>query len=144
MTFFAASKDNVVDGAGSGRYSSNHIQRPMNAEQTDGTHSQNFNRREFLKQTVAGAGLAATGTAAFSQESTAIPDMPMIQLGSHQVSRLIVGSNPMLGYSHSSGLLSRRQRRRGRLGHPTGREHVAGATLAGSFRNPRCRTVLAG
>jgi hypothetical protein len=79
----------------------------MNAEQTDGTHSQNFNRREFLKQTAAGVGLAAAGTTAFSQESTGTPDMPVIQLGSHQVSRLVAGSNPMLGYSHSSALLSR-------------------------------------
>jgi hypothetical protein len=81
----------------------------MNSELIDGnvSHSQHFNRREFLKQTAAGVGLAAAGTAAFSEESTGNPEMPMIQLGSHKVSRLIVGSNPMFGYSHSSALLSR-------------------------------------
>jgi hypothetical protein len=81
----------------------------MNVEPSDSTPSKNCNRREFLRQTVAGVGLAATATAAFSQESTAKPeiDMPIIQLGSHQVSRLIVGSNPMFGYSHTSALLSR-------------------------------------
>lgn len=64
------------------------------------------NRRAFLKNTAAGVGLAAAGTAAFGQDS-AQPGMPMISLGSHQVSRLIIGSNPMLGYSHTSALLSR-------------------------------------
>ena len=33
--------------------------------------------------------------------------MPTVQLGSHRVSRLIAGSNPMLGYSHTTGILSR-------------------------------------
>jgi hypothetical protein len=79
----------------------------MNAERSDTASLKDFNRREFLRQTVAGVGLAAAGTAAFSQESTAKSEMPLIQLGSHQVSRLIAGSNPMLGYSHSSALLSR-------------------------------------
>lgn len=71
----------------------------------------NYNRRQFLRQTVAGVslGLAATAPAAFSQsqEAAAKPDMPMIRLGPHQVSRLVAGSNPMLGYSHSTALLSR-------------------------------------
>jgi hypothetical protein len=77
----------------------------MNANRVD--MGAGCNRREFLRQTVAGVGLAATGTAAFSQEPISKPEMPMIQLGTHQVSRLIVGSNPMLGYSHTSGILSR-------------------------------------
>ncbi|HTA29146.1 MAG TPA: hypothetical protein VK731_01600 [Candidatus Cybelea sp.] len=76
-------------------------------KQSDQVLAQDCNRREFLKQTVAGVGLAATGTAVFSQDSSAKPEMPMVQLGSHRVSRLMAGSNPMLGYSHTSGLLSR-------------------------------------
>jgi hypothetical protein len=80
---------------------------PMNVKQSDQVLAQDCNRREFLKQTVAGVGLAATGTAVFSQDSSAKPEMPMVQLGSHRVSRLMAGSNPMLGYSHTSGLLSR-------------------------------------
>jgi hypothetical protein len=79
----------------------------MNSEHLELTLSNNFNRRDFLRQTVAGAALAAAGTAAFSQDAAATTEMPTIQLGPHRVSRLILGSNPMLGYSHSSGLLSR-------------------------------------
>jgi len=33
--------------------------------------------------------------------------MPMIQLGEHQVSRLILGSNPMLGYSYMGSLMAK-------------------------------------
>jgi hypothetical protein len=79
----------------------------MNMEQFDSTILKDFNRREFLKKTAAGVGLAAAATAAFSQESVVNSEMPMIQLGTYQVSRLIAGSNPMLGYSHTTGLLSR-------------------------------------
>src|SRR5580658_8344922 len=79
----------------------------MNVARSDQVLDKDCNRREFLKQTVAGVGLAATGAAAFSQDSTAKPEMPMVPLGSHRVSRLIVGSNPMMGYSHTSWLLSR-------------------------------------
>jgi len=79
----------------------------MSVEGSDGLINQGCNRREFLKQTVASVGLAAAGAAAFSQDSRAKSEMPMVQLGSHRVSRLILGSNPMLGYSHTSGLLSR-------------------------------------
>src|SRR5665213_1176378 len=79
----------------------------MKAEQSDAGNSPNFNRREFLKQTAVGVGLAATGTAALSQDLAGDAQIPTVQLGSHKVSRLILGSNPMLGYSHTSGLLSR-------------------------------------
>ncbi len=79
----------------------------METERNDRAVHRKCNRREFLRQTVAGVGLAATGTAAFSLNAAASPDMPMIQLGPWKVSRLIVGSNPILGYSHVSGLMSR-------------------------------------
>jgi hypothetical protein len=79
----------------------------MNVERSERVIDKDCNRREFLKQTVAGLSLAATGTTAFSQDSAAKPEMPTVQLGSHRVSRLIAGSNPMLGYSHTSALLSR-------------------------------------
>ena len=39
--------------------------------------------------------------------AAAEPAMPMVQLGKHKVSRLICGSNPVLGYSHVSRLMSR-------------------------------------
>jgi hypothetical protein len=52
----------------------------MNVEPSDQVLAKDCNRREFLKQTVAGVGLAATATAAFSQDSSAKPEMPMVQL----------------------------------------------------------------
>ncbi len=77
----------------------------MNLQQSDAPAG-GFNRREFLKQTVAGVSLAAAA-AAFGQDASARPGMPLIQVGSYHMSRLILGSNPMLGYSHSSAVLSR-------------------------------------
>jgi hypothetical protein len=65
-----------------------------------------MNRREFLKT---GAAAAAGGIAAAAGPlrgsagpRTAGTGMPMIKLGSLQVSRLILGSNPFYGYSHKS------------------------------------------
>jgi hypothetical protein len=68
-------------------------------------------RRAFLHQA---AGLA-TGLAALSGSGnaadTASPAMslPTIKLGSHSVSRLIVGGNPLYGHSHFNKLLSQHQ-----------------------------------
>jgi hypothetical protein len=54
-------------------------------------------RRDFLKgaTTVAASLLAPGALRAEPQEL-----LPQVNLGSHRVSRLIVGSNPMFGYSH--------------------------------------------
>ncbi len=79
----------------------------MDIERIDKATEKMCNRREFLRQTVAGVGLAAAGTAALSLNAAAGPDLPIIQLGPHKVSRLIVGSNPILGYSHVSRLMDR-------------------------------------
>lgn len=57
-------------------------------------------RRRFLKE---GAVLGLSAVT----PSPAAPRLPEISLGPHRVSRLIVGSNPMLGYSHLTGLVSR-------------------------------------
>ena len=61
-------------------------------------------RREFLKEVAMGIGMGALGAGGLTL--AAGETMPMIQLGSHRVSRLVVGSNPILGYSHVSGLMS--------------------------------------
>jgi len=61
-------------------------------------------RREFLKEVAVGAGMAVLG--AGGKALAANDPMPMVQLGRYRVSRLIVGSNPLLGYSHVSGLMS--------------------------------------
>ena len=70
-------------------------------------------RREFLQQA---AGLAA-GAAVFNElpataaETTNQEDklLPTIALGRHQVTRLIIGGNPVYGYSHFNRILSQYQ-----------------------------------
>ena len=60
-------------------------------------------RREFLK----GATALATGMVVRpvgQEESAAI--LPAVSLASHRVTRLIVGSNPVYGYSHFNRLLT--------------------------------------
>lgn len=70
-------------------------------------------RRQFLQQTVglaAGAAVlselpqTARGAAASPQ-----PLLPTIKLGSHEVTRLIIGGNPIYGYSHFNKILSQYQ-----------------------------------
>jgi hypothetical protein len=70
-------------------------------------------RRDFLQQA---AGLAA-GAAVLSGSAQAAPPagpsaplLPTIKLGPHQVTRLIIGGNPIYGYSHFNRLLSEHQR----------------------------------
>jgi hypothetical protein len=76
---------------------------PVNAPST---------RRDFLQQT---AGLA-TGMATLAHSGAtdaapaAGPALPAIKLGKHQVTRLIIGGNPIYGYSHFNKLLSEHQR----------------------------------
>jgi len=63
-------------------------------------------RRDFLHQTAglaAGLGAVAAGTAA---DTKADALLPTIKLGSHSVTRLIIGGNPVYGYSHFNKLLS--------------------------------------
>src|SRR5262245_10960976 len=70
-------------------------------------------RRQFLQRT---AGLAA-GAAVFSElsqnESLALAavskTLPTIKLGPHEVTRLIIGGNPIYGYSHFNNILSQYQ-----------------------------------
>ena len=65
-------------------------------------------RRDFLSHA---AGLAAClGTAApvsaVEPPVKADPLLPTIELGKHQVTRLIIGGNPVYGYSHFNNILS--------------------------------------
>jgi hypothetical protein len=70
-------------------------------------------RRRFLRQT---AGLAA-GAAVLSElpddasgaAVSAEPLLPTIKLGPHEVTRLIIGGNPIYGYSHFNKILSQYQ-----------------------------------
>lgn len=63
-------------------------------------------RRDFLQTAGMATGAAILATAAGS--ASAAPDdklLPTIALGKHQVSRLIVGGNPVYGHSHFNKLL---------------------------------------
>jgi hypothetical protein len=70
-------------------------------------------RRQFLQQTTA----LALGAAVFSElpqhAGGAVASdnnrLPTIKLGSHEVARLIIGGNPIYGYSHFNRLLSQSQ-----------------------------------
>jgi hypothetical protein len=60
-------------------------------------------RRRFLQQTAGLAAVAATRADA----ATADPLLPTVKLGSHAITRLIVGGNPVYGHSHFNRHLSK-------------------------------------
>lgn len=69
-------------------------------------------RRDFLHQAAATLGVATAATAAASTiEPAAKPEplLPTIKLGPHDITRLIIGGNPIYGYSHFNRLLSQHQ-----------------------------------
>ena len=59
-------------------------------------------RRQFLGQlvTVAGALVLETGRSTAAPAELPAAPLPTIQLGKHRISRLVAGSNPILGYSY--------------------------------------------
>src|SRR5437867_4873452 len=63
-------------------------------------------RRGFLQQAagLAAGALATSAAAGKAAEASAL--LPTIKLGSHDITRLIVGGNPIYGYSHFNKLLS--------------------------------------
>jgi len=61
-------------------------------------------RRRFLQLS---AGLAA---ASASTAATSAPSLPTVRIGKHEISRLILGSNPFYGYSHASRELDQHMR----------------------------------
>jgi hypothetical protein len=81
--------------------------RPPSGEgNKDGT-----TRRGFLQgaaTTAAGLALSHAASPAAAGEPAANA-LPTIRLGTHNVSRLIIGGNPIYGYSHFNRLLSRHQ-----------------------------------
>lgn len=85
---------------------------------SDGCNERPEDRRDFLMKAAAvGAGVVAgSATPRSARAATpSIPEgpkvdaakMPMIQIGSSSVSRLIIGANPMYGHSHRGKLLAR-------------------------------------
>jgi hypothetical protein len=64
-------------------------------------------RRDFLHTAGLTACLGAVPTTASAADTPkAEPLLPTIKLGPHQVTRLIIGGNPVYGYSHFNKLLS--------------------------------------
>jgi hypothetical protein len=69
---------------------------------------QSQNRRRFLQQTTGlAAGAAVFGASA--AQTARDPLLPTIKLGKHDVTRLIIGGNPIYGHSHFNRLLSQLQ-----------------------------------
>ncbi len=70
-------------------------------------------RRQFLQQTVGlAAGAAVLPKLASPAQAAALPAsprLPTIKLGPHDVTRLIIGGNPIYGYSHFNKILSQSQ-----------------------------------
>jgi len=76
--------------------------QPSRPPKAAGRESCGPTRRDFLKgATTVAAGLVAT-PAARAEEPAAL--LPTVALGPHRVTRLIVGSNPVYGYSHFNRL----------------------------------------
>ncbi|HEV3117680.1 MAG TPA: hypothetical protein VGY58_11535 [Gemmataceae bacterium] len=68
-------------------------------------------RRRFLQQATGIAGLAALPASHAHAEATSAqaPLLPTIKLGRQEVTRLIVGGNPIYGHSHFNKMLSQHQ-----------------------------------
>src|SRR6516162_10090184 len=68
-------------------------------------------RREFLHHAAGLAALGAAAPAAVGAEPTAKaePLLPTVKLGPLTITRLIIGGNPIYGYSHFNRLLSQHQ-----------------------------------
>jgi hypothetical protein len=75
----------------------------MNDQPSDAT-----SRRDFLQQAAALSAAAALTPTADAQPAVqpAGQTLPTIRLGAHQVSRLIIGGNPIYGHSHFNRLFS--------------------------------------
>ena len=69
-------------------------------------------RRDFLHQAtglaacLSAAGVEAAEPPAKADPPKAEPRLPTIKLGPHQVTRLIIGGNPIYGHSHFNKLFS--------------------------------------
>ena len=71
--------------------------------------SQKTTRRQFLQRTATlttGAAVLARATPCVAAVEAAKPLLPTIKLGKHEVTRLIVGGNPIYGHSHFNRILS--------------------------------------
>jgi len=73
------------------------------------SNAKSSNRRDFLQQTAGAAAGIALATSSEAAQQNSQPLLPTIRLGTHQVTRLIIGGNPIYGYSHFNRMLSQHQ-----------------------------------
>jgi hypothetical protein len=82
----------------------------MQPSPSQGAHA-SATRRAFLQQTAGlAAGIAALAPAEHAESAPPARTLPTIKLGKHHVTRLIIGGNPIYGYSHFNRLLSEHQK----------------------------------
>src|SRR5262245_40878830 len=62
-------------------------------------------RRDFLTHSAAAAGVAAVASAV-NAETPKSNLLPTVKLGTHDITRLILGGNPIYGYSHFNKIFS--------------------------------------
>jgi hypothetical protein len=82
----------------------------MNSQTFTPSERDATSRRKFLQQTVglaAGAAVLSDLPASAAQSSDAL--LPTIKLGRHEITRLIIGGNPIYGFSHFNRILSQYQ-----------------------------------
>jgi hypothetical protein len=79
----------------------------MHPDQPTVPNSSTRTRRDFLQSAGFATCLGGLPASACREDSTRIdPLLPTIKLGSHRVTRLIIGGNPIYGHSHFNKLLS--------------------------------------
>ncbi len=66
-------------------------------------------RRGFLK-TAAGVGGSLALEGGLGAQEPAAPPLPKVKFGKHEITRLIIGSNPLYGYSHFNRILDQTMR----------------------------------
>ena len=98
--------DNFVhagNGRGTGLYAA-HAHHRLLDEQNAAIHGNVSGRRRFLVQLTglaAATALEPAPAGATEPESAPLaPPLPTMQLGTHRISRVVAGSNPILGYSY--------------------------------------------
>ena len=85
----------------------------MNPQDSASSSATGFHstRRGFLRQTAVTTGgvLLSKVSGKLSAAAPAEPLLPTIKLGQHQVTRLIIGGNPIYGHAHFNRILSQYQ-----------------------------------
>jgi hypothetical protein len=80
-----------------------------------------INRRQFTSATLASVGASVLGQSVLAAESPAAK-LPTVRWGRYEITRLLVGHNPLKGTSHYSKELSEEMRRWFDDGHVHGRQ----------------------